>query len=78
MILCGFRDQIEVLSTLTSFKVDMTYKRIQSNSMNEVLFATFLPDECKSMYYSNTWKVPAKQLTPSYYIIPCVYQHGFC
>lgn len=48
MILCGFRDQIEVLSSLQSFEVDMSYKRIRSKDMNEVLFATFLPEESKS------------------------------
>lgn len=42
MVPCGFRDQIEVLSKLQSFEVDMSYKRIRSKSMNEVLFTTFL------------------------------------
>ncbi|ODM21423.1 hypothetical protein SI65_02267 [Aspergillus cristatus] len=47
MILCGFKKQIELLSQLSSFEVDMSYKRIRSKNMNEVLFATFLPDQCK-------------------------------
>jgi hypothetical protein len=51
MVLCGFKEQIELLSQLTSFEVDMSYKRIRSKDMNEVLFATFLPDQCKSKYY---------------------------
>jgi hypothetical protein len=42
MVLCGYKEQINLLSRLSSFEVDMSYKRIRSKDMNEVLFATFL------------------------------------
>ena len=48
MVICGYKEQIQLLSTLSSFEVDMSYKRLRSKDMNEVLFATFLPDQCKS------------------------------
>jgi hypothetical protein len=48
MVLCGYKEQIELLSGLSSFKVDISFKRIRSKDMNEVLFATLLPDQCKS------------------------------
>lgn len=54
MVLCGFKEQIQLLSQLTSFEVDISYKRIRSKEMNEVLFTTFLPDQCKSKYYLST------------------------
>ncbi|BCR90626.1 uncharacterized protein ACHE_60512A [Aspergillus chevalieri] len=47
MVLCAFREQIQLLSRLSSFEIDMSYKRIRSKDINEVLFATFLPDQCK-------------------------------
>ncbi|THC91582.1 hypothetical protein EYZ11_008950 [Aspergillus tanneri] len=47
MVLCGFKEQIQLLAQLTSFEVDMSYKRLRSKEMNKVLFATFLPDQCK-------------------------------
>jgi hypothetical protein len=50
MILCGFKEQIQLLSRLSSFEVNMSCKRIRSKNMNEVLFATFFPDQCKSKY----------------------------
>ena len=53
MILCGFKDQIKLLNTLTSFEVDMSYKRIRQKGMNEVVFATFLPTHGKSKYSLN-------------------------
>jgi hypothetical protein len=51
MVLCAFKEQIQLLSQLSSFEVDMSYKRIRSKDINKVLFATFLPDQCKSKYY---------------------------
>lgn len=48
MVLCGYNKQIKLLAGLSSFEVDMSFKRIRSKDMNKVLFATFLPDQCKS------------------------------
>ena len=50
MILCGFKEQIKLLNTLTSFKVDMSYKCIQQKEMNEVVFSIYLPAHGKSKY----------------------------
>jgi hypothetical protein len=47
MIICGFDQQIQILSSLESFEIDMSYKRIKGE-FNEVIFATFLPDHGKS------------------------------
>jgi hypothetical protein len=44
MVLCAFKEQIQLFSRLLSFKVDMSYKQIQLKDINKVLFATFLPD----------------------------------
>jgi len=50
MILCAFKEQIKLLTTLTSFEVDMSYKRIRQKGMNEVVFATFVPEHGKSKH----------------------------
>ena len=76
MILCGFRDQIEVLSSLQSFEVDMSYKRIRSKDMNEVLFATFLPEESKSECFSTGCQPVTDHSTTSYNFTASLYQHG--
>lgn len=47
MIICGFDQQIQFLASLSSFEVDMSYKRVKGE-FNEVIFATFLPDHNKS------------------------------
>jgi hypothetical protein len=47
MVLCAYKEQIQLLAKLSSFEVDMSFKRIRSKDMNEVLFATFLPDQSK-------------------------------
>ncbi|EAA67000.1 hypothetical protein AN8575.2 [Aspergillus nidulans FGSC A4] len=47
MVICAYREQIQLLAQLSSFEVDMSYKRIRTKDINEVLFATFLPDQCK-------------------------------
>lgn len=49
MIICGFDEQIKLLGSLTSFEVDMSYKRVKGE-FNEVIFATFLPEHGKSKY----------------------------
>lgn len=56
MIICGFKEQIELLSKLQSFEVDMSFKRLHYKKMNEVLFATFLKDQCKSKCFLTAWK----------------------
>jgi hypothetical protein len=48
MVFCAYKSQVELLTQLSSFEVDMSYKRIRNKNMNEVLFATFLPDQAKS------------------------------
>jgi hypothetical protein len=48
MILCAFKEQIQLLNQLTSFKVDMSYKRIRERKLNEVVFATYLHEHGKS------------------------------
>ncbi|OJJ94572.1 hypothetical protein ASPACDRAFT_37780, partial [Aspergillus aculeatus ATCC 16872] len=47
MIFCAYKEQLQLLARLESFEVDMSYKRLRSNNMNEVLFATFLKDQNK-------------------------------
>jgi hypothetical protein len=63
MIICGFKEQIELLSKLQSFEVDMSFKRLYSKNMNEVLFATFLPDQCKSKHLLTGYKALANCLS---------------
>ncbi|CBF78887.1 predicted protein [Aspergillus nidulans FGSC A4] len=46
MIICGFNKQIQLLGSLDSFEVDMSYKRVKGD-FNEVIFATFLPQHGK-------------------------------
>ncbi|CBF71257.1 hypothetical protein AN6691.2 [Aspergillus nidulans FGSC A4] len=48
MILCAYKEQIMLLNKLTSFEVDMSYKRIRQKNMNEVVFATYLHEHGKS------------------------------
>ena len=76
MILCAHKEQIELLFTLSSFEVDMSYKRIRSSNLNEVLFATYLPAHGKSKYLLITYQLVIKQLLIiySYYPIPCLYR----
>lgn len=50
MIICGFKEQIQLLNTLNSFEIDMSYKQIREKGMNEVVFATYLPSHGKSKY----------------------------
>lgn len=55
MILCAFKEQIKLLTTLTSFEVDMSYKRIRQKEMNEVIFATYLPEHGKGRHLVTAW-----------------------
>jgi hypothetical protein len=50
MIICLLREQAELLLTLSSFEIDMSYKRIKSKKMNEVVFATYLSQHGKSKH----------------------------
>jgi len=51
MIICVFKEQARLLLTLASFEVGMSYKRIKSSKMNEVVFATYLPEHGKSKLF---------------------------
>jgi hypothetical protein len=76
MVLCGYPDQIQLLSALKSFEVDMSYKRIRAKDLNEVLFATFLTDQCKSKYFPATCQELGKWLLTSwssYYLATGLY-----
>jgi hypothetical protein len=42
-------EQIKLLTKLTSFEVDMSYKQIQEKRINKVLFATYLHTHGKSI-----------------------------
>jgi hypothetical protein len=48
MVLCSYNEQIKLLAGLSLFEVDMSFKRIRLKDMNNILFAMFLPDQCKS------------------------------
>lgn len=77
MALCGYKNQIQLLSSLSSFEVDMSYKRIRGKDINEVLFATFLPDQCKSKIYNPGLSTPQPRtncLATSYYIATGFYK----
>lgn len=52
MIICGLKEQIELLASLESFEIDMSYKRVRSNGLGEVIFAAFLEEHGKGMSYS--------------------------
>lgn len=54
----------------------MSYKRIRAKNLNEVLFATFLTDQCKSKYFPNTQQPLGKWLLTgwsSYYLAMSLY-----
>lgn len=48
MVICAYDEQIEYLATLTSFEVDMSYKRIKGD-VNEVVFSTMIRAHGKIM-----------------------------
>ena len=43
MAICFYKQSLEVLATLSSFKVNMTFKRVKDSDINKVVFAAFLP-----------------------------------
>ena len=49
MIICLFKEQAELLRSLTSFEVDMAYKRLKSKKFNEVVFAYYNRQHGKSI-----------------------------
>lgn len=50
MLICALKEQLELLITLKSFEVDMSYKRLKAAKLNEVVFTTYLPNHGKSKY----------------------------
>ncbi|EAW17145.1 uncharacterized protein NFIA_005070 [Aspergillus fischeri NRRL 181] len=67
MILCAFKEQIQVLRKLTSFKVDMSYKRIREKGMNEVVFATYLHSHGKIITLLRVFT--NQETTEGYYLL---------
>ena len=49
MIICGLKEQITLLASLESFEIDMSYKRVRTDGLGEVIFATFLEDHGKGI-----------------------------
>jgi hypothetical protein len=50
MIICALIEQLKLLYSLTSFEIDMSFKRVKSSTLNEVVFATFLPRHGKGKW----------------------------
>jgi hypothetical protein len=50
MIICFFRQQAEILLNLSSFEVDMSFKRIRTNGLNEVAFASYIVEHGKGRH----------------------------
>ncbi|CAG8980989.1 hypothetical protein HYALB_00013550 [Hymenoscyphus albidus] len=51
MAICCFKEATKILATLESFEVDMSFKRVQSSDINEVVFAAFIPQLNKIMTF---------------------------
>jgi hypothetical protein len=47
MIICFFEEQIKILIDLTSFEIDMSFKRIKTKGLNEVVLASYLAEHGK-------------------------------
>jgi hypothetical protein len=73
MVICAYKEQVQLLAQLSSFEVDMSYKRVRSKDINEVLFATFVPDQCKSKCLLSTLGLVFNLLVISYHFIACLY-----
>lgn len=56
MVICCFQEAAQVLLSLESFEVDMTFKRIKDSSINEVVFAGFINDHNKGNESYNIFK----------------------
>jgi hypothetical protein len=50
LVVCLFKRQAQILFELTSFEVDMAFKRVRDGDINEIVFASFLPELNKSKY----------------------------
>ena len=50
MIICFFREQVEWLLQLTAYEIDMAFKRVKTQGLNEVVFATYVEKLGKGKY----------------------------
>ena len=60
MAVCFYTEAAKVLLKQESFEIDMTFKRIKSADINEVVFAAFLPEINKGkrlIYYKSITNV---------------------
>ena len=48
VIICAFKEQLELLQTLIFFEMDMCYKCLKKGGLIEVLFATWVPEVGRS------------------------------
>jgi hypothetical protein len=48
-IFCILKDQAELLQTLPSVEIDMSYKRVRSKELKELVFAAYLNNQKKSI-----------------------------
>ncbi|BCR83612.1 uncharacterized protein ACHE_60818S [Aspergillus chevalieri] len=67
MIICILKEQAELLHTLSSIEIDMSFKRVQSKEMKEVVFATYLADQKKIMTLCRVFTT--EDTTEGYYIL---------
>jgi hypothetical protein len=49
MIFCFFLQQAEILLNLSSFEVDMSFKRVKTKGLNEVVLASYIVEHGKGM-----------------------------
>lgn len=54
MVICFFKEQATIFAELESFEIDMSFKRVKSRDINEVVFATFHPKLNKSIAVPGT------------------------
>jgi hypothetical protein len=52
MAICCYKDALNILITRESFEVDMTFQRIKDTSINEIVFAAFIPELNKGNSYN--------------------------
>lgn len=52
LIILAHKEQFEIWQTLRQFEIDMNYKRLEQQNLNEVVFAAFLPMHGKGQYIS--------------------------
>lgn len=48
MVINFFKEQAELLFSVDSFEVDMSFKRLRGKDRNEIVFAIYLPSHAKS------------------------------